>query len=112
VPHVLSLGEDTEDDLSPEITVKSIGLLDKIDTKIEDYLEEAFEFINEGTKLNNRILIHCYLGRSRSPAVTIIYLHHCKNLSMASAYFYVATRRPQMGLNHAFQNYIIDWCKR
>ncbi|EJD06569.1 phosphatases II, partial [Fomitiporia mediterranea MF3/22] len=102
ITHVLSLGEHTEDDLPPEITVKKIVLEDNDRVKFEDILDEACQFIDEGTKGNNMVLVHCFLGSSRSPAVVINYLYRRKGFSMPCSYFFVAKRRPGISPDAGF----------
>ncbi|EJD06570.1 phosphatases II, partial [Fomitiporia mediterranea MF3/22] len=106
ITHVLSIGVGPEEDLSPEITVKKIELEDEAEAKIEDILDEACQFIDEGTTGSNMVLVHCHAGGSQSPAVAINYLHRRKGFSLPCAFFFVSTRRPVMDLNRGFQDYI------
>ncbi|EJD04823.1 phosphatases II, partial [Fomitiporia mediterranea MF3/22] len=107
ITHVLSIGKDSEDDLSPEINVKKMELEDEADAKIADIFDEACQFISEGNKGNNMILIHCNAGESRSLAVVIHYLHYHKDFPMSRAFFFVAIRRPVIAINPAFKKFII-----
>ncbi|EJD06358.1 phosphatases II, partial [Fomitiporia mediterranea MF3/22] len=102
ITHVLSLGVNPEEELSPEITAKKIALEDVTEAKIEDILDEACQFIDEGTKGGNMVLVHCQAGGSRSPAVAINYLHRRKGFSLPCAFFFVSTRRLIMDLNAGF----------
>ncbi|EJC97618.1 phosphatases II, partial [Fomitiporia mediterranea MF3/22] len=109
ITHVLVVGKGlkVEDDLSPEITVKRVDLLDLESVRIEDYLDDLCGFVEEGTRGNNKILVHCLFGMSRSVVVVIDYLHRYKGIGMFNAFYFVATGRPQINLNAGFKRYVI-----
>ena len=59
----------------------------------EKYMHTAVDLIFKMINLGKTVLLHCALGRNRSPSVAILYLIKYKNMSLKEAYFHVATRR-------------------
>lgn len=56
-------------------------------------------FIHRALSSGKGVLIHCFLGRSRSVAVACHYLMHHRGRSFAEAYHLVSDRRPIASLN-------------
>ncbi len=90
------------------------------DTPGEDLLaclEEAFSFLDQARSLreqekeekeeskgqrHNRVLVHCVLGKSRSPALILAYLMKYENMSLKSAYSLVKQKREIVCPNNSF----------
>lgn len=77
-----------------EYNYHSVDILDESSTKLGDYFEECFDFIDEGRHRGN-VLIHCDAskpGLSRSTAVCIAYLMTKEKRRFQDAYNEVARR--------------------
>ena len=76
VTHILNLAcNEIENLFEDEFNYSNLDL-DENQCNLMDYLEEAFDFMEEGTKRGN-ILIHCNAnkpGLSRSTSICIAYL--------------------------------------
>lgn len=63
---------------------------------INDYLES-----NESTDSKN-IMIHCYMGASRSASIIVVYLIKNYNMSLDEAIQYMKSKRPETNINITF----------
>jgi len=87
---------------------------DKTSVSILPYFVEAIRFIenvrdeNSG-KNNNKILIHCHAGISRSATITIAYLMYSWKLTMFDAITHVQSRRYIIQPNQGFKNQLLDF---
>merc|ERR1711933_223390 len=78
------------------------------------YFVKAIRFIeavrdeNSG-KNDNRILIHCHAGISRSATITIAYLMYSWKLTMFDAITHVQSKRYIIQPNQGFKNQLLDF---
>lgn len=69
---------------------------------LSTFFKNGNDFIREGTEGNNRILVHCIYGRSRSVSLVISYLMTHKNYSFQDALDLVKNQRPVANPNESF----------
>lgn len=87
---------------------------DKTSVSILPYFVAAIRFIesvrdeNSG-KNENRILIHCHAGISRSATITIAYLMYSWKLTMFDAITHVQSKRYIIQPNQGFKNQLLDF---
>jgi protein-tyrosine phosphatase len=65
-------------------------------------IDIAYEFIDNAIRNNEGIIIHCYAGVSRSPAVVIYYLMKKYDLTYLEAYKFVNSKRNIINPNRSF----------
>ena len=87
---------------------------DHVNEDISIYFEETTRFIhntlNEKDKENNnRVLVHCRQGISRSSAFVIAYLMRYNNQSFFEAEKYVKDRRNVIGVNDGFVTRLLQF---
>ncbi|MEH6813641.1 MAG: dual specificity protein phosphatase [Motiliproteus sp.] len=58
-------------------------------------IQHAVEFMHQQVTAGKRVLIHCQMGISRSPALLMAYLHQHQNLSLLQALQQIQRLRPQ-----------------
>ncbi len=75
-----------------------------VERLINEVLPFAFEFLNECERSNERVLVHCVAGNSRSAAVVIAWLMKSKSMSYNSALALVQSRRSTVRPNSGFCN--------
>ena len=77
---------------------------DKPDSNIRAYFEEAHQFIKEALSSmeENRVLIHCQAGVSRSATICISYFMAVESMSLEAAFSFVKVRRPIINPNAGF----------
>ena len=81
-----------------------VGIKDINGVNILPYLDETINVINNYIKNNDdkNILIHCFMGSSRSATVTIAYLMKYHNLRLRDALNFVKDKRDIVNLNVDF----------
>ncbi len=75
---------------------------DSLEQDILEYLPKTNNFID--SNINNKILIHCYSGISRSVSILIGYIMYKYNINFNSAYDFVKNKYPIAYPNDNFVN--------
>ncbi|XP_078045145.1 dual specificity protein phosphatase MPK-4 isoform X2 [Augochlora pura] len=89
-------------ELLSDLTVKYIQITDMPREDLLTHFGESYEFINHALESNSRILVHCYLGISRSATLVIAYLMKKYKKSYCDAFEVVREKRPVIGPNRGF----------
>jgi protein-tyrosine phosphatase len=79
-----------------------LNILDDDSTDITLFFDKAFSFIEEARKSNQKILIHCRLGISRSPALIIGYFIKYMGYTTEAALNLLISQRSQIHPNSGF----------
>ena len=83
-----------------QMTYLNIQIRDTRDSFVESHFEEAFRFIQENS--SKRIMIHCYMGSSRSASLVYYYLMREHQMSYQEAEQLVKSKRELVNLNTNF----------
>ncbi|XP_065668222.1 dual specificity protein phosphatase 13B-like [Hydra vulgaris] len=67
---------------------------------------EALQFIREGINNNERILVHCHAGISRSSTIVLFYLMIIRGYSLESALNRLKRIRPIVSPNYGFMYHL------
>ena len=89
-------------DIADDVNYCHIKLTDSSDIDITQFFDQAFSFIESARKRKEKILIHCKLGISRSPAIVIGYLIKYMGYSTESALSFLREKRTQVYPNKGF----------
>ncbi len=85
---------------------KSISVKDTRDSFLANHLEDAYQFIiEEPTK---QVIVHCYMGSSRSATCVIYYLMKKYNKTFREAFEFVKSKRNCVNLNCNFARELSD----
>ena len=57
-------------------------------------IQECIEFIDYHKHQGNRVLVHCEMGISRSPAICACFLYECEGITLEKAHDEIKARRP------------------
>lgn len=87
-----------------DITYLRIPIYDDCTYHITDYIKEAMEFIDNATQNKGNILIHCYMGSSRSASIVLAYLIYKYNYSLNDALLFLKNKRNIVNINVNFIN--------
>lgn len=82
--HILNVATGITYKKSPAFILKTIEILDVPETKLGDYFQECFDFIDKSRE-DGGCLVHCNAGVSRSASVCIAYLMYRKKMRFADA---------------------------
>jgi len=84
------------------IAYKTINLYDSPLADIGSYFDECVVFIDDALSKNEKILVHCYAGISRSSSIILAYLINKYNYSLKDALKIVKKKRPIVQPNSGF----------
>jgi len=115
ITHILTVGNDMSPAPYPtDFTYKIIKIDDHPDQDISIYFEECLNFLNEAMNENtqNRVLIHCMAGISRSATITIAYLMKYHKLPFVEAIERVRQRRWWIHPNRGFRKHLYNFSKQ
>ena len=86
-----------------EITYYNIDLKDDVDVNLTNIIINFINFLKEVSQnKNNKILIHCAEGVSRSPALVVAYLMWKYNMDCLNAVNFVKSKRNCIDINLGF----------
>jgi len=93
-----------------DIKYLTIPIHDNSENFIYPYINQALEFIEEAQSNNDgNILIHCYMGSSRSASITLAYLIYKYNFTLNKGLKYLKKKRDIVNINMNFINDIIKY---
>ncbi len=98
ITHILNVAKEFQSASHEGIENHKIFLEDIVDQPLHPHLDSALDFVEKAAKQGGRVLVHCVVGRSRSPAVIVAYLMKCKGKSMKDALAHVKQAR-EIGIN-------------
>eukprot|EP00736_Rhodelphis_marinus_P008444 Rmarinus@m.6497 len=76
---------------------------------IVSHFVRCFDFIDESLKNDGRVLLHCFMGVSRSVALCLGWLVARRSYSLAAAVEVVKEKRPSMSPNKGFMRQLAQW---
>jgi protein-tyrosine phosphatase len=85
-----------------DFNVKNVSILDLKTSNIQKHFEECFQFIEESKENNEKILVHCHAGRSRSATIVIAYLMKSQKMNLQEALDHVKEKRKIIRPNDGF----------
>jgi protein-tyrosine phosphatase len=107
---VINMTNEISNYYENEIKYKKYGLYDNNKQSITDYLEltynEIIKFQRENP--NKNILIHCFMGASRSASILTYYLYKKHNYSVNDAIIYIKNKRDVVNLTVLFYNELCE----
>jgi dual specificity MAP kinase phosphatase len=74
-----------------------------------DYFDQAYTFISNAIENNEKVLVHCVAGISRSPAIVISFLMRYAHMNMNDAYEFVKTKRSIVSPNLNFMGQLLQY---
>ncbi|KAL9237600.1 hypothetical protein vseg_012128 [Gypsophila vaccaria] len=108
ITHILTVAGSLGPAYPRDFTYKVIEVADREETDLAQYFDECIDFIDEA-KRSGGVLVHCFVGRSRSVTVVLAYLIKKRGMTLSEALELVKSKRPQASPNPGFikqlQNY-------
>ncbi|CAO2165012.1 unnamed protein product, partial [Urochloa humidicola] len=102
ITHILIVARSLSPAFPAEFNYKKIEVLDSPDTDLLKHFDECFSFIDEAISSGGNVLVHCFVGRSRSVTIVVAYLMKKHQMSLESALSLVRSKRPQVAPNEGF----------
>jgi protein-tyrosine phosphatase len=85
-----------------DIKYYKFPVLDDNNDDIVPILTQTYDIIDRHLTQGDNILVHCYMGASRSASVIIYYLMNKNNWTYNQARTYVSAKRPLVNLSQKF----------
>ncbi|KAK3417641.1 dual specificity protein phosphatase 1 isoform X2 [Eucalyptus grandis] len=101
VTHILTVA-NLVPEFPNDFVYKVVDVMDSEDTDIRQHFEECISFIDEARRQGGSVLVHCFMGISRSVTVVAAYLMKRRGMRLSQALEHVKTRRPQAAPNSGF----------
>ena len=105
ITHILTVASKINPRFNKKgIIYKIIECLDSPDADVKQHFEESNEYISKVLSENadNKILIHCFAGKSRAASFSLAYLIGVKKIPLAKAYEDLKRKRPIVQPNAGF----------
>ncbi|XP_005988726.1 dual specificity protein phosphatase 16 [Latimeria chalumnae] len=99
-------------DFIPESHFLRVPVNDSFCEKILPWLDKSVEFIEKAKASNDRVLVHCLAGISRSATIAIAYIMKKMDMSLDEAYRFVKEKRPTISPNFNFLGQLLDFEKK
>ena len=84
-----------------------LNMYDMPEERIISVFESAYKFVKK--HLNNNILVHCYMGISRSASFVIFYLMKEEKWDYETCFDYIQKKRPCVSPNYGFERQLKDY---
>ncbi|XP_002517161.2 dual specificity protein phosphatase 1 isoform X3 [Ricinus communis] len=111
ITHILTVANSLAPAHRNDFVYKIIGVADREDTNLRQYFDECFNFIDEAKRQGGGVLVHCFVGKSRSVTIVVAYLMKKHGLSLTQALQHVKSTRPQAAPNSGFISQLRDYEK-
>jgi len=102
ITHILTVANSLPPTHPNDFVYKIINIPDREDVNIENYFDECFAFIDEAKRMGGGVLVHCFVGKSRSVTVVVAYLMKKHGMSMSEALKHAKSKRPIASPNSGF----------
>lgn len=102
ITHIICLSSIIRLKFQDSFTYTRLPLKDSTDAPLLDVFEDAWKFIEEVHRVNGRVLVHCYQGKSRAAAICCAYLMRANLWNLEKAIESVRSVRPIASPNSGF----------
>ncbi|KAJ0254734.1 Dual specificity protein phosphatase 1 [Hirschfeldia incana] len=109
VTHILTVASSLRPAHPHDFVYKVVPVVDKEDTNLEIYFDECIHFIDEAKKLGGSVLVHCFVGKSRSVTIVVAYLMKRHGMTLTQALQHVKSIRPVASPNAGFIRQLQDF---
>ncbi len=104
ISHILCTAGELNAVFPQNFTYKLIRASDHPGFNLGVYLDSAADFIHNSLKHGSGVLVHCYMGISRSTSCVMAYLMKYQNMTMANAFSLCKKYRRIVCPNPGFMN--------
>ncbi|CAF0941531.1 unnamed protein product [Adineta steineri] len=104
IKHIINAGETDISEKLPHdrFDIIYITMDDDIRTNIKQYFDRTNELLHNYHMKNERCLVHCAAGVSRSATIVLAYLMKYHHNTLNDAFHYLLEKRPQIYPNDGF----------
>ena len=98
---VINVSDELTNYFEDHIEYLRIPILDNNQAQFGENFEKAYQFLIQKTS-NQPILVHCYMGSSRSVSIVLYYLMKKHKMRLDNAIEFIKNIRPIVNLNSSF----------
>eukprot|EP01099_Mayorella_cantabrigiensis_P007873 TRINITY_DN7162_c0_g1_i1.p1 TRINITY_DN7162_c0_g1~~TRINITY_DN7162_c0_g1_i1.p1 ORF type:complete len:213 (+),score=51.41 TRINITY_DN7162_c0_g1_i1:31-639(+) len=91
------------------IEYKCVKIADKVGAPLREIIDEGIEFIDQGLKRNESVLVHCEEGRSRSVSVVMAYLIQKQGKTCLQSFDLIKQGRSSASPNYGFCKELMEF---
>uniref|UniRef100_A0A6C0EHN3 Tyrosine specific protein phosphatases domain-containing protein n=1 Tax=viral metagenome TaxID=1070528 RepID=A0A6C0EHN3_9ZZZZ len=107
---IINITEEIPNYYPDKFNYYNIHTMDDNDHHIKEFINDALEYIlNYQKKSNKNILVHCFMGSSRSAAIVVAYYSLKYNKSIDESIKYVKDKRWIVNINVTFIQDLMEW---
>ncbi|CAH1426903.1 unnamed protein product [Lactuca virosa] len=110
VTHILTVANSLPPTFPNDFTYKIVDVPDREHVNIAQFFDECFSFIEEA-KRTGGVLVHCFVGRSRSVTIVVAYLMKKHGMSVSEALQLVKSKRSVASPNSGFMSQLHNYEK-
>uniref|UniRef100_H3G511 protein-tyrosine-phosphatase n=2 Tax=Phytophthora ramorum TaxID=164328 RepID=H3G511_PHYRM len=107
ITHVLCVSPSLSLKYPEEFTYLRLEVADLSSVKISVFFGEALSFIDSALSAGGKVLVHCFMGRSRSATIVLAYLIARHALTLSDALRELRRVRPQAQPNTGFYKELV-----
>nr|XP_027116202.1 dual specificity protein phosphatase 1-like isoform X1 [Coffea arabica] len=111
ITHILTVANSLPPAHPNDFVYKIVSIPDREDINISQYFDDCFEFIDGAKRKGGGVLVHCFMGRSRSVTVVVAYLMKKHGMSLSQALEHVRNKRPVASPNPGFMSQLQNFGK-
>lgn len=97
---IINVTQELDNYFEDKFEYYKFELLDEKDNDISNYFEDCLNIYQNN--LNKNILIHCFMGSSRSAIMVLLYLIKIKNISFDDSIDFLKKKRDIVNINIEF----------
>ncbi|KAF4142028.1 Dual specificity phosphatase catalytic domain-containing protein [Phytophthora infestans] len=102
ITHILCVSPSLPLNFLEMFTYLQLQVADLNSVRISEYFDEAFSFIDRALASEGNVLVHCFMGISRSATIILAYLIVRRDFSLADALHELRRVRPRAQPNSGF----------
>ncbi len=102
ITHILNVKDTCKFPDPKRFTFMHVPLSDYGLSEFQPALERCVPFIESARNSGSNILVHCAVGRNRSPAIVLGYLMHSQRWNLKQSYEYLQSRHPLFAVHESY----------
>lgn len=111
IRHIVNISTELPNSFSTDINYLNIEIVDDGDNHIYEHLGKIIQFLdNIEISRNNAVLVHCYMGSSRSASAVLAYLIHKYHFTFDEGLAHIRKHRPIVNINRNFLDDVKKYC--
>ncbi|CEG45243.1 dual specificity protein phosphatase 1 isoform 2 [Plasmopara halstedii] len=108
ITHILCVSPTLPLKFPDVFTYLQLPVADQPNGRISIYFDKAFHFIHSALASGGKVLVHCFMGRSRSATIILAYLIAIHDFTLTSALQELRRVRPQAQPNSGFYQELVS----